>query len=79
MNAWEVEITALKGEVNEVSLRVDNLEERFDKHEERQNKSLEKIADQLQKMGARPTWAVSVALTSLVSLVTGLAVWMLTH
>ncbi len=62
--------------------RLDDLEDWRDKHEKKQNGSLEKIWAELDALrrdfAGRPTWAVTMILTSLSSLVVALATFLLT-
>ena len=56
--------------------KIANIEDRFDSHEKKQNGSLDKIWAELKTLreeyAGRPTWGVSLLITTLVGLVVAL-------
>jgi hypothetical protein len=73
MGEQETELALLKQEVNFLKTQVNAIQtdvrEKFDR--------LEKKLD--EALVGRPTWAVTMAISSLLTIVTGLSVFLLTH
>lgn len=77
----EVDVQQLAITVARHDVRLADQEDAFDEHCKRQNGSLDKVwaklnsIDEYQRgeVAHRPTWAVALAITTLVGLVTGLS------